>query len=223
LHEASGGWFWWGAKGPEPFKALWRLLYTRLTTFHNLHNLIWVISNEDPAWYPGNDVVDIVGVDAYPSDPGDPLSNHWEPLKAQFDGVKLLTLSEFGGVPDAERMHRFGVWWSYFSPWTGTYIEGVPSATINRIYQSSEVLTLDEFNSRPPQIVASSRGSGGAFQSSGTGPHGAPCRVLATTNVALPANQWTLLTTGRFAGGTFTFTDPDAATQPARFYRLLKP
>ena len=99
LHEASGGWFWWGAKGPEPFKALWRLLYNRLTTYHNLHNLIWVLTNEDPDWYPGHDVVDIVGVDAYPSDPSDSLSTSWEALKAQFDGVKLLTLSEFGGVP----------------------------------------------------------------------------------------------------------------------------
>ncbi|MBV9850549.1 MAG: beta-mannanase, partial [Armatimonadetes bacterium] len=31
LHEAEGGWFWWGAKGPEPFKALWRLMYDRFT------------------------------------------------------------------------------------------------------------------------------------------------------------------------------------------------
>ena len=23
LHEAEGGWFWWGAKGPEAFKSLW--------------------------------------------------------------------------------------------------------------------------------------------------------------------------------------------------------
>ena len=87
------------------------MLYSRLTTHHHLHNLIWVLTNEDPTWYPGNDVVDVVGVDAYPSDPSDSLSTQWEALKAQFDGVKLLTLSEFSGVPDAERMHRFGVWW----------------------------------------------------------------------------------------------------------------
>jgi len=223
LHEASGGWFWWGAKGAEPFKVLWRLLYSRLTTYQNLHNLIWVLTNEDPAWYPGNDVVDIVGVDAYPPDPGASLSTQWEALKAQFDGVKLLTLSEFGGVPDTERMHRFAVWWSYFSPWTGTYISNVPPATINRIYQSSEVLTLDEINARPPLITASRKVIGGAFQLSGTGPHGAAFRILASTNLSLPASQWTQVSTGRFAGGIFTFSDTQATNQSAGFYRVLKP
>jgi mannan endo-1,4-beta-mannosidase len=223
LHEASGAWFWWGAKGPEPFKALWRLLYDRLTTYHHLHNLIWVLTNEDPIWYPGNDVVDVVGVDAYPPDPGDCLSAQWEALKVQFDGVKLLTLSEFGGVPDTERMHQLGVWWSYFSPWTGTYISNVPPATINRIYQSSEVLTLDEINARPPLITASGKVMGGSFQLSGTGPHGAAFRILASTNLNLPTGQWTQVGTGYFAGGVFTFSDTQATNHRARFYRVLKP
>jgi mannan endo-1,4-beta-mannosidase len=223
LHEAAGGWFWWGAKGAEPFKALWRLLYNRLTAYRSLHNLIWVLTNEDPAWYPGDDVVDIVGVDAYPSDPGSSLSIQWEALKAQFDGVKLLTLSEFGGVPDTERMHQFGVWWSYFSPWSGTFISNAPPATINRIYQSSEVLTLDEINARPPVITMSGKGSGGAFQLSGTGPHGAAYRVLASTNLSLPASQWTQVSTGRFAGGVFTVSDTQATNHLDRFYRVAKP
>jgi mannan endo-1,4-beta-mannosidase len=34
-------------------------------------------------------------------------------------GRKLLALSEFGGVPDVERLRRFGEYWSYFVPWTG--------------------------------------------------------------------------------------------------------
>lgn len=41
LHEAEGGWFWWGAKGPEPAKKLWRIVYDRLTNMHGLNNLIW--------------------------------------------------------------------------------------------------------------------------------------------------------------------------------------
>merc|ERR1712232_1225875 len=34
LHEASGGWFWWGAHGPAPFKQLWKLMFTRFTQVH---------------------------------------------------------------------------------------------------------------------------------------------------------------------------------------------
>jgi mannan endo-1,4-beta-mannosidase len=65
LHEAEGGWFWWGAKGPEPCKKLWRILYERLTVHHGLNNLIWVWNSVRPAWYPGDDVVDIVSADTY--------------------------------------------------------------------------------------------------------------------------------------------------------------
>jgi mannan endo-1,4-beta-mannosidase len=65
LHEAEGAWFWWGAKGPEPCKKLWRILYERLTVHHGLNNLIWVWNSVRPAWYPGDDVVDIVSADTY--------------------------------------------------------------------------------------------------------------------------------------------------------------
>jgi mannan endo-1,4-beta-mannosidase len=223
LHEASGGWFWWGAKGPGPFKQLWRLLFNRLTTYHNLHNLIWVLTNEDPDWYPGNDVVDIVGVDAYPSDPTDALSTNWENLKSQFDGVKLLTLSEFGGVPDVERMHVFGVWWSYFSPWAGTFIEGAPTNTLTRIYQSPEVITLDELNAVPPAITSSGPSVTGAFQLNGTGPRGSTYHMLASTNLALPMASWSVLTNATFSGGVFTLTDKQATNYPRRFYRVVTP
>ena len=65
LHEAEGGWFWWGAQGPEPCKELYRILYDRLTNMHELNNLIWLWNSIDPEWYPGDDVVDMVSSDVY--------------------------------------------------------------------------------------------------------------------------------------------------------------
>jgi mannan endo-1,4-beta-mannosidase len=50
LHEAEGGWFWWGAKGPEACKKLYRILYDRLTKVHGLDNLIWVWNSVSPDW-----------------------------------------------------------------------------------------------------------------------------------------------------------------------------
>ena len=120
LHEAEGGWFWWGAKGPAPFLALWHLMHDRLTRVHGLHNLIWVYSGTivgDPKWYPGDDSVDVVGTDAYPSDNRDVLGQRW----AGWESVaptKLRALTEFGGVPDVGRMHRLGCPWAYFVSWT---------------------------------------------------------------------------------------------------------
>jgi mannan endo-1,4-beta-mannosidase len=118
LHEAEGGWFWWGAKGPKPFIQLWRLLYDRLTRVDGLHNLIWVYTGTaNPDWYPGDDVVDIVGIDEYPADVRDPLSATWDDIQARFGGRKLVALSEFGGAPDLGAARRLGVTWSYFASW----------------------------------------------------------------------------------------------------------
>ena len=143
LHEAEGGWFWWGAKGPGPFKQLWRLMHDRLTKFHHLHNLIWVdCSGVSPDWYPGDDVVDVVGVDAYPSDVTDPLSATWDTLTKEYGGRKLLALTEFGGVPDVAKMRRYGTCPSYFVSWTGGLgpKKNAKDALIS-IYQSEAVGT----------------------------------------------------------------------------------
>ena len=119
LHEAEGGWFWWGTKGPKPFVQLWRVLYDRLTKTDGIHNLIWVYtSGGDPAWYPGDAYVDVVGIDAYPKDLRDPEGQLWDALRAQFGDRKVLTISEFGGVPDLPRMQRMGEFWSYAVSWS---------------------------------------------------------------------------------------------------------
>lgn len=143
LHEAEGGWFWWGAKGPEPFKKLWRLMRERLTNVHHLHNLIWVYSSgTKPEWYPGDDVVDVVGIDEYPPDVTDPLSSQWDTLQKQYGGRKLVALTEFGGVPDIEKMHRYGVFWAYFASWAGDLgPHKMSPEDLKRLYNEPLVIT----------------------------------------------------------------------------------
>ena len=69
FHEMNGGWFWWGGKPPEEFKQLWRYTFRYLTATKGLNNLLWIYSPNmgfSPAsFYPGDDFVDIVGIDAY--------------------------------------------------------------------------------------------------------------------------------------------------------------
>lgn len=154
LHESEGGWFWWGAKGPEAFKQLWRLTYDRLTNHHGIDNLVWVLTSEDPAWYPGDDVVDVVGVDAYPSDRSDTLSSRWSPLLTRFDGKKPIALTEFGGVPDIDAMRQLGVNWAYFASWNGSYgPSSETTAKVQRIYTSAGVITKDENPALVPAVT----------------------------------------------------------------------
>ena len=75
----------------------------------------------------------------------------------------------------------------------------------------------------PPQITQWGVGSDGNFAMSGTGPAGAGYRILASTNLALPLNNWTAVTSGSFSGGVFDFTDTQATNFPQRFYRVVTP
>ena len=145
-------------------------------------------------------------------------------MKERFDGRKLLALTEFGGVPDIERMHAFGVWWAWFAPWTGNLgPRGMPEETVIRIYQSPDVVTLDELNAVPPRFVSSAVAADGTPEFLGTGPRGSSYRVLAATNVALPLDNWSQSGAGRFSGGVFSYADEQWTNQPSRFFRVVKP
>jgi mannan endo-1,4-beta-mannosidase len=147
LHEASGGWFWWGAKGAGPFKELWRLLYDRLTNHHQLHNLIWVYTATDsihPDWYPGDSYVDVVGLDIY-TDPTSSLSGNWTNAQGALAGKKLIALSETGNLPNPDKIRNLGTWWSWFSVWTGSdFIKKQPVEQLKAVYTDKDVITRDE-------------------------------------------------------------------------------
>lgn len=148
LHEADGGWFWWGASGPEPCKALYHLLFDRLTRTHGLNNLLWVWNSKVPEWYPGNDFVDVVSVDVY-ADKGDHSSQIAEYRALQNltgNSPKPIALGEVGNIPDPEQMHKDGAKWAYWLTWNGDFIRGEgknPSQFKKKVYSSKFVGTLE--------------------------------------------------------------------------------
>lgn len=86
FHENTGSWFWWGADccTPEQYKELWSMLYSHFKTRH-VTNVIWAYSPGTECGgdakrylerYPGDDMVDVVGLDAYcfAADESDTLS-----------------------------------------------------------------------------------------------------------------------------------------------------
>ena len=131
LHEASGNtyefegggaWFWWGAKGAEVYKKLWRYMYDRLVNYHGLNNLLWVWNSQmgDGDWYPGDDVVDIVGRDNYAALQY-PLMKEFRQLTAEYPS-KMITLAECGNGDEVHMSLWSKIWaqgsrWSWFMTW----------------------------------------------------------------------------------------------------------
>ncbi len=124
LYGPNGAWFWWGRGGAEPCKALWRLLYDQLVNKYGLDNLIWVWTVDVTAgaedqyrdWYPGDEYVDIVGVDIYAQDT-DAKTRQYQALVDMTKGKKLVTVSECGNIPDPSKCMAAGNKWSWFMVW----------------------------------------------------------------------------------------------------------
>ncbi|MDR0865486.1 MAG: beta-mannosidase [Candidatus Symbiothrix sp.] len=122
LHEAAGGWFWWGAKGPEPCKALWKMMFDYFEE-RELNNLIWIWTVEPKdivggtnVWYPGDEYVDIIGRDAYNTTTAKGMLDEYNMLKTRYPD-KLITLSECGNVAGITEQWDAGATWSWFMPW----------------------------------------------------------------------------------------------------------
>jgi mannan endo-1,4-beta-mannosidase len=74
-HEFDGGWFWWGKPHctVDEFKSLWQFTVSYLRDSLGVHNFIYafspdcLFSSEEQYLerYPGNDWVDMVGIDDY--------------------------------------------------------------------------------------------------------------------------------------------------------------
>ncbi|WP_187263493.1 glycosyl hydrolase [Pontibacter beigongshangensis] len=163
LHEAAGGWFWWGAKGAAPLKTLWQLMYDRMVNHHGLRNLIWVWTREpgDDAWYPGDNYVDIVGRDIYKDGDHSSHAIEFNNLNALYGGKKMIALSEVGSFPDADNLVKDGAAWSWYMPWYGKHTRESqfnPVSLWQKMFSHDYVITLDEM---PPLRTYTRRGPTG--------------------------------------------------------------
>lgn len=119
LHEAGGGWFWWG-RDVESYKWLWKLLYFRMTSYHGLNNLIWVWNGQNPDWYVGDKYCDMISADIYDEDGASQLSAFLS--LRRINENKPLALSECGRIPDIQKLINEKTMWSWFGIWSGAYV-----------------------------------------------------------------------------------------------------
>ena len=157
LHEASGGWFWWGASGPEVYKELWKLLYEKLTKEYGLNNLIWVWNGQSADWYPGDEYVDIVGEDIYPGEKvyTSQIAKYLEVANYSTER-KMVYLTENGCIFDPDLALRDGAMWGMWGTWQDEFVRktsGIKAQLseqyteeymLKKAYDHEAVITLDE-------------------------------------------------------------------------------
>lgn len=147
LHEASGGWFWWGAKSADSYKLLYRMLFERLTFHHKLNNLIWIWNSPAEGWYLGDDCVDILSTDIY-TQPHDyqPLQEEYRYTQS-FSPDKMTALGENGPIPDPELLKATNTPWLWFLTWGGDFVFTENHSTfghVKQVYESEYVITLSD-------------------------------------------------------------------------------
>ncbi len=155
LHEGSGGWFWWGAKGADAYKKLWVYMYEQLTYKYECNNLIWVYNGQAADWYPGDEYVDIVGEDIYPGE------RVYSPQTAKFTEAseyseenKIVALTENGCLFDIEQAVQSNTMWAWFNTWCGEFVVNGSAYSerytekdmLKKVYTSEYVITLDELD-----------------------------------------------------------------------------
>ena len=151
LHEASGRWFWWGSQGPEACKKIWQIMFDKFVNEHELRNLIWVWTSEAGSnaanWYPGDEYVDMIGLDVYDEGNHGSQMPAFEAFKKIFNGKKMLALSECGSIPEMAAMKKDRTIWSYYMPWYGTHTKNPAWNTVIDWLSSlsdPDVITLDD-------------------------------------------------------------------------------
>lgn len=147
FHEFDGNWFWWSKGGAGNFKKLWRIMYERYMDHWQLDNLIWVAGFSDRgkkilSWYPGDEYCDIIGADTYQTDI---FSKLYTKMRFITLNKKPLCLHECGDNPVASEFEKSP--WSWFMTWHTEYLtERNSESELFALYNSEEVITLDEFD-----------------------------------------------------------------------------
>lgn len=148
FHESEGRWFWWGAKGPEVAKRLYRIMYERYTKVHDLNHLIWVWNSPLPEGYVGDDVCDIISCDLYP-----PKHTHTD-LQKEYTALRTITnapkpaaLGEIGVLPSIPMLSETRIPWVWYMTWSnefGASDQWTSKEELKRAYNHPYAVTLDK-------------------------------------------------------------------------------
>jgi len=163
--------FWWniGAHpgNPEPFKNMWRHMFNYFTYEKGLDNLLWVYAtansdtyNSVDCAYPGDEYVDMVGVDVYADSPLIRGSGY-EKLVAT---GKPFALAEFGPqtkdgsydnretINGIKARYPKTVYFLYWQNWNNYKVAIVDNRNASGLLNDPWVITRDELDWKPDSL-----------------------------------------------------------------------
>ena len=147
FHESDGTWFWWGAKGPEVARDLYKLMYDYYVNEWHLDNLLWVWNCRLTEGYPGDEYVDVISVDIYlPEYKPTDYKEEYEALVAATTRNKVAALAEIGFLPDVSVLAKSKVPWAYYMTWSKEFCIGEKHNTVERlqaVYANEYTISLE--------------------------------------------------------------------------------
>jgi hypothetical protein len=160
LNEGNGMWFWWGGHAAD-YRTLWRQVFD-IFQQEGVRNVIWMWAAADTCtvqcniagFYPGDDVVDILGLNAYFTAPALPASARTAfGILAGLGLDKPVMFGEIGPQANAAfwsraatdfatipRFRGFSLWfargWQVWggSPGVGSMIDGSTPAAVRQAF-----------------------------------------------------------------------------------------
>lgn len=148
FHECDGDWFWWGAKGTDTARKLYRFMFHYFTEKHQLHNLIWVWNSVSVEGYVGDEYCDIISRDMYPPAHahGD-YAEQWKELCKLTDTPKGAAIGEIGVIPDMEALEQSSTPWLWYMTWSHGFCLKEEFNTwdmLRKVYHHSRAITLEK-------------------------------------------------------------------------------
>ncbi len=172
FHENNGGWFWWGYKpthSQNDFITMWQYVFNYMTQVKQLHNILWVFSpsvketndniQDELYYYPGDNYVDIFGLDIYNDTLDIPNYN------SIIATGKPFAIAEFGPDASALVQHTYNyttlinqirtkypavVYWMSWNHFTGNngskYFSLITQNNVDDLLNDNWVLTQDEID-----------------------------------------------------------------------------
>lgn len=150
FHECEGDWFWWGAKGLDVARNLYRFMFDYYTKKYHLDNLIWVWNNPRPEGYVGDEYCDIITRDQYP-EPHKHTSfkERYDELKKISEQNKGIAIAETGIIPDGKAIAKDKTPWLWYMTWSKEFCltENYNSyEALRNLYNCENVITLDKLH-----------------------------------------------------------------------------